>query len=584
MSFSKISFTILFLFFFLLSAFSSSFAQEKSFQFAVLGDRTGGHKPGIFPEAVEEVNLLNPDIVMTVGDFIEGYTIDTTVLNQEWDGFLGIMGKLEAPYYFVPGNHDITYDECEPVYKKRVGEPYYSFDYKNVHFVILDVSRVEKSEDVPEKQISWLVSDLEKNKEKENIYVFYHKPLWIKSVKEKKSDKLHQIFKEYGVDAVFSGHYHHYFSGDIDGIRYICVGSSGGAMDINSENLGFFYHYLWCTVDGDKLDVALVKLGSVKDVDFVTIEDELVIDALIYEEKLINSTPLFIREEVEGWSGPSFLNITNIDTSILEDTVRWEFSDNWTITPTFFPIEIAPSNTEKLEFQFQLKGHIFPLPQCRFKYSFGDNKTYDYQNPILVKREALCNKIRKSIKVDGKVEKKEWSDFVPIQQFGSPEGGATIVEPTKFYFGYDKNNLYLAVFCEESEKEKLLARAEKQDGAVYAEDCVGYFFCPDTVKKTVYQIYFNPKGTVFDQLIKIFGDDMDVKREWDGEYEVATQIGDDFWSIEVKISFSVLKTKPEKGDIWQVNFRRKQKRLDSSSDWIVPISYEPKYYGFLKFE
>ena len=47
------------------------------FQFVVVTDRTGGHRPGIFEKGVEKVNLLQPEFVMSVGDMIEGYTTDT---------------------------------------------------------------------------------------------------------------------------------------------------------------------------------------------------------------------------------------------------------------------------------------------------------------------------------------------------------------------------------------------------------------------------------------------------------------------------------------------------------------------------
>ena len=42
------------------------------FQFAVIGDRSGGNRPGVFPAAVDLLNLLRPEFVMSVGDFIEG--------------------------------------------------------------------------------------------------------------------------------------------------------------------------------------------------------------------------------------------------------------------------------------------------------------------------------------------------------------------------------------------------------------------------------------------------------------------------------------------------------------------------------
>jgi hypothetical protein len=41
-------------------------------QFAIVSDRTGGHRQGVFSKAVQQVNLLQPAFVMSVGDLIEG--------------------------------------------------------------------------------------------------------------------------------------------------------------------------------------------------------------------------------------------------------------------------------------------------------------------------------------------------------------------------------------------------------------------------------------------------------------------------------------------------------------------------------
>src|SRR5215207_363953 len=45
------------------------------FHFVVFGDRTGGPPEGmkVLAQAVEDANLLDPDLVMTVGDLVNGY-------------------------------------------------------------------------------------------------------------------------------------------------------------------------------------------------------------------------------------------------------------------------------------------------------------------------------------------------------------------------------------------------------------------------------------------------------------------------------------------------------------------------------
>src|SRR5262245_21874942 len=44
------------------------------FQFAIVSDRTGGHRAKVFSRAIDQLNLLQPEFVVSVGDLIEGYT------------------------------------------------------------------------------------------------------------------------------------------------------------------------------------------------------------------------------------------------------------------------------------------------------------------------------------------------------------------------------------------------------------------------------------------------------------------------------------------------------------------------------
>src|SRR6476646_9548636 len=59
------------------------------FRFAIVSDRTGGHRARIFSQAVQQLNLLQPEFVLSVGDLIEGYTTDTERLTGEWREFQG---------------------------------------------------------------------------------------------------------------------------------------------------------------------------------------------------------------------------------------------------------------------------------------------------------------------------------------------------------------------------------------------------------------------------------------------------------------------------------------------------------------
>ncbi len=171
---------------------------EPLFRFAILSDRTGGHTPGIYPQVIEEINLLNPDFVVTVGDHIEGYGEDYERSEVEWDSLMVLIGALEAPFYMTPGNHDIWDDESEAMYTAKTGfDPYYSFDYENTHFVILDNSRINVAADFPEEQRDWLIADLARHSEAENIFVFAHKPLWAQTLVLGEPDHLQRVLATY---------------------------------------------------------------------------------------------------------------------------------------------------------------------------------------------------------------------------------------------------------------------------------------------------------------------------------------------------------------------------------------------------
>ena len=110
----------------------------KNFQFAIISDRAGGVRPGVFLDGVKKLNLLMPEFVMSVGDFIPGNTSDREQLLTRVGRIRPELNPLKVPFFYVPGNHDINNDVMRQVWNERSGVPFYSFVYKEVLFLALD--------------------------------------------------------------------------------------------------------------------------------------------------------------------------------------------------------------------------------------------------------------------------------------------------------------------------------------------------------------------------------------------------------------------------------------------------------------
>jgi 3',5'-cyclic AMP phosphodiesterase CpdA len=554
-----------------------SYAKQLEYpvRFAVIGDRTGDAQSGIYEEIVAEIERLKPDFVITVGDMIQGYAQDTTELTLMWTEYKTIIAPLTMPIYFTSGNHDITTDDAAPWYKNHIAKPYYSFDYKGLHFVILDASRWDVSKDIPHEQITWLIDDLKKNQKAPYTFVFYHKPFWADEIAAGKPDTLHTIFKNYGVDAVFNGHTHEYFSGKIDGILYTDVSTSGGAGDVGPT--GLLYHFTWVTVDKNGISIAPIKINSVLPWDEVTISDVANINK-IYNSGITFENTIYVNDDFSVLDTIFTVKLINPNTDVaLEDTLYWITNEAWSIKPQSVLVKVAPNDSAFCKFIVKNKEQLYPVPALSIRFPYAKGKTYEVKKSLPVARQTYCYQSTLPPVIDGKITESFWQK--PVYKLFSFDGGSVNIDSTYFYFAHDDKNLYIAAFCQDPKVDSIITKAVKQDDAVYSEDCVGYFFIPNRDSSAIYQIYFNPNGVSFDQKITDNGNNAD--RSWNGAYEVKTLKGKNFWSIEARIPLEQLGTKIAQGQQWGVNFRRKQPRYKSTADWQVPIQYDPKSYGLL---
>lgn len=195
-----------------------------------------------------------------------GDLVDNGQDHYQWNAWFDVVGDMIARIPVVPllGNHE-TYDKD---WKVRMPEAYlhlfalpridrekyqnqfYSFDYGDVHFVVLNTQSQELADFEPsldEDEVAWFKEDMAKTTKKWKIVLMHKDPLQygFANRPEPREEGFSPegrlwmpLFDQYGVDAVLSAHLHTYrdrghirnFQRDESGLLYLITGVAGNVQ------------------------------------------------------------------------------------------------------------------------------------------------------------------------------------------------------------------------------------------------------------------------------------------------------------------------------------------------------------------
>lgn len=432
------------------------------FSIAILTDRTGGHRPGVWMKAVERVNWLRPDFVVSVGDLIEGYTEDESEIQSQWAEFLGFIDQLQMKFFFVAGNHDVTNPTLHRIWREKFGKEWYSFDYKGVHFVCL------LSEDptarLGDEQLEWLNQDLQAHRDARWTLVFLHKPLWTyaeselaagnpdptnwKRVEAMLADRPH---------TVFAGHVHHYVQYQRNSQHYYSLATTGGSSRLRGVPYGEFDHITWLTMEQDGPRVANLLLDGIQPANVVT-EESIEGFREFLAEVRIEVEPLLVSDDELG-RGEIRLTVTNQYQSAVafEGTIHGLPLVGLDMKSQTIQMDIGAGETLRQVIPFSMKEPVdlqrFRLTSLTAKVVSQQEKplTAEWTLPVVIDREYQIFSSTPTIDGDLQDWKATWWETDPspvlagsVENWNGPADGSF-----KIAASYDDEHMYFAVVVED---------------------------------------------------------------------------------------------------------------------------------------
>lgn len=393
------------------------------FQFVIVTDRTGGLRPGVFSNAVEKINLLQPQFVMSVGDLITGYTEDLPELNRQWDEFDRMVQQLDMPFFYVPGNHDITNQAMEDLWKERLGPTYYHFVYRDVLFLCLnseDQRRGAGRGTISDEQFTYIEQTLRENEDVKWTLVFLHQPLW-EQEDTHRWEEVEALLRDREHN-VYAGHVHHYQRFSRNNGKYYTLATTGGGSRLRGPNLGEFDHVSWVTMTDQGPIMANLALDGIHPEDITTKEDYDFITSL-YGSYPVRFSPIQANQPIKL----QFHNPTD-HPMLVELEPRFSFS--YLADMPQNELTVAPNSVE--DFQLNLiPRQLGDEEPVNGSLPFHINLVFDYEAEKLslplsyqlapattYNLPEKSTRRRDRVTIDGKLE--EWSEF-PYQF----EGGET---------------------------------------------------------------------------------------------------------------------------------------------------------------
>lgn len=172
------------------------------------------------------------------------------------------------------------------------------------------------------------------------------------------------------------------------------------------------------------------------------------------------------------------------------------------------------------------------------------------------------------IAIDGVLNEIPWQEAPSAIRFTQvePRTGERPTDDTRVWLAYTTDSLYIAVRCEDSRPDAIVRTEMRRDAFLMDNDNIEIILDTFHDHRNAYFFSTNPAGALVDGRVT---ENQEAAFEWDGVWNVRTQIDEQGWTAEFEIPFKTIgfdSNVPE----WGFNISRFRARGRETSRWFSP--------------
>ncbi len=188
-----------------------------------------------------------------------------------------------------------------------------------------------------------------------------------------------------------------------------------------------------------------------------------------------------------------------------------------------------------------------------------------------LRRSLLAVETTEPPTIDGLLDEALWQRIEPATGFiqSDPIEGQPATEQTEVRVAFDKDFLYIAARCLDSDPSGVIVNEIRKDFVPREQDAFEVLLDTFLDRRNGFVFSTNAAGARSDT--QIANEGRDVNTNWDAVWWVAGARTAEGWSAEFKIPFKTLRYEGGPGHDWGINFSRRIRRKNEVTYW-SPVS------------